>query len=516
MYQFSEVMMTLVLALAVSLPAAAADKFDGDARARALAPYVDEQTVVVARVDLTRIDTDALLNWAIEVGRLEPKEIEESRREMRGWFGDLTKAGGKEMYVVVNLADMPNGSPLAIVPLAADVNAKAVLRVLNRAKDFEQLHFEANGQALLGGSAEARKRVQGERKLTRPELAKAFAAAGDTTAQLLLLPTADTRRVVDELLPMLPPQVGGGSTRPLTHGLLWAALSLDLPPKPSLRLLMQSPDADSAEKLKDSLVQILKTLAKQREITELLPNLAQFTPNVEGNQVILTLADKDLKAFLPIVVRRTHQTMQRRVVLDSLKRLVLAMQNYSATFRSRNVERLPAVANFDKQGKPLLSWRVHVLPFVGEQTLYKEFHLDESWDSPHNKKLLNQMPDVYRGPNRKLNAEGKTIYLLPVGKHAAFKDGPEGPRFPADFLDGLANTILIVEADDAHAVPWTKPEDLKIDPEHPERGLGDHYHDAFLVALADGSVRLIAKAISKATLRLAFDPADGQPMGSDW
>jgi hypothetical protein len=511
MYQFSVVILAMALTLAVTLPAAA-DKFDGDARARALTPYVDEQTVVVAHVDLPRIDTDALLNWAVEVGRLEPKEIEETRREMRGWLADLTKAGGKEMYVVVSLADMPNGSPLVIVPLAAGVKAQAVLRVLNRVKDFEQLHFEANGQALLGGSAEARKRVQGERKLIRPELAKAFAAAGDTTAQLLLLPTADTRRVVDELLPMLPPQVGGGSTRPLTHGLLWVALSLDLPPKPSLRLHMQSPDADSAGKLKDSLVQILKTLAKQREITELLPNLAQFAPNAEGNQVTLSLEDKDLKAFLLTVVRRTHQTMQRRVVLDSLKRLALAMINYADTLK----QRLPAVANFDKQGKPLLSWRVHVLPFVGEQKLYKQFHLDESWDSPHNKKLLDQMPDVYRGPNRKLNGEGKTIYLLPVGKHAAFKDGPEGPRMPADFPDGTSNTILIVEADDAHAVPWTKPEDLKIDPEHPERGLGGHFHAGFLVALADGSVRFIAKGISKATLRLAFDPADGQPMGADW
>jgi hypothetical protein len=128
------------------------------------------------------------------------------------------------------------------------------------------------------------------------------------------------------------------------------------------------------------------------------------------------------------------------------------------------------------------------------------------------------MPDVYRGPNRKLNAEGKTIYLLPVGKEkeAAFKDGPEGPFLPATFIDGTSNTIFIVESDDEHAVPWTKPEDLKIDPEHPERGLGGHFHRGFLVALADGSVRLIRKTISKTTLQRAFAPADGMPMGPDW
>lgn len=510
----------VVLTLAVALPAAAAEKFDAEARARAIAPFVDEQTGIVAHVDLTRIDADALLNWVAEVGGLKTNEIEEPRRELRGWLADLTKAGGKEMYVVVSLADLPMGPPLVVVPLAAGADAGSVRRVLNRFKDFEPLHFETLDQVLVGGSAGARKRLRGAKPAARAELVKAFTAAGDTTAQLLLLPTPDTRRVVDELLPALPPQVGGGSTRPLTHGLQWAALGMDLPPKLSLRLLMQSPDADSAGKLKDLLAQILKTLAEQRAARDILPDIGRlaemFVPRVEGDRLTLTVRDKELTAFLPTLVRRTYQDAQRRVAVNKLKQLGIAMHNYADTFKGRRAARLPAVANFDKQGKPLLSWRVHVLPFVGGNELYRQFHLDEAWDSPHNKKLLARMPEVYQGPNRKLNGEGKTVYLLPVGKEAAFKDGPEGPRMPADFPDGTSNTILLVEADDAHAVPWTKPEDLKIDPEHPERGLGGHYHGGFLVALADGSVRFVHKAISKATLQRAFAPADGMPMGSDW
>jgi hypothetical protein len=88
----------VVLALALALPAAAAEKFDADARARAVAPFLDGRTVAIAHVDLARIDVDALLDWAIEVGRLEAKEIEEPRRESRGWLADLIKAGGKELY----------------------------------------------------------------------------------------------------------------------------------------------------------------------------------------------------------------------------------------------------------------------------------------------------------------------------------------------------------------------------------------------------------------------------------
>jgi hypothetical protein len=115
-----------------------------------------------------------------------------------------------------------------------------------------------------------------------------------------------------------------------------------------------------------------------------------------------------------------------------------------------------------------------------------------------------------------LNREGKTIYLLPVGKDATFKEGPEGPRFPADFPDGTSNTILTVEADDAHAVPWTKPGDLKIDPDNPHRGLGGHFHGGFLAGIGDGSIRFISQTITKTTLQRAFTPNDGMPMGSDW
>jgi hypothetical protein len=208
--------------------------------------------------------------------------------------------------------------------------------------------------------------------------------------------------------------------------------------------------------------------------------------------------------------------MHHRIVEDNLKNLTLAMHNYADANRTQRTPHLPAVANFDKQGKPLLSWRVHLLPYVGEQKLYKEFHLDEPWDSPHNKELLARMPTAYQGPNRRLNAQGKTIYLAPVGKDVAFTGGPEGRLFPREFPDGTSNTILLVEADDAHAVPWTKPEDLKTGPKNPQQGLGGHFHDGFLVGMADGSTHFVKKTVSKETLWFAFTIAGGDLLGPDW
>lgn len=512
MYRISAVM----LILSLPLLALRAGEFDAEARARAIAPFVDGLTVGVAHIDLSRIDADGLLNWASEVGQLEKKELEEPRRALRGWLADFTKAGGKDLYVIISLANPPTERPLVVVPLAAGADAEAVRRVLGRVKDFEQLRFEKFEQTLIGGGETARQRLKNAKPAARPELSKAFAAAGDTTAQLVLAPTPDARRVLNELLPKLPPEAGGGSIRPLTQGLLWAAVGVDLPPKLSVRLTIQSPDADAARALKDFLARLIKTLAGLREVRGFLPGIdrlaEEFTPQVEGDRLTLSGKDKEMLTFLQSVVRRIYQTAGRRNVENNLHRLAIAMMNHADTYRGRML----AVANFDKEGKPLLSWRVHLLPFLGEQKLYKEFHLDEPWDSSHNKKLLAHMPDAYQGPNRKLNEEGKTIYLLPVGKDVAFTGGPERRLFPKDFPDGTSNTILLVEADDAHAIPWTKPEDLKIDPKNPQRGIGGHFHDGFLVGMADGSTHFLKKTVSKETLWFAFTIAGGDILGPDW
>ncbi|HKB04137.1 MAG TPA: DUF1559 domain-containing protein, partial [Gemmataceae bacterium] len=50
----------------------------------------------------------------------------------------------------------------------------------------------------------------------------------------------------------------------------------------------------------------------------------------------------------------------------------------------------------DKAGKPLLSWRVELLPYMEQADLYKQFRRDEPWDSEHNLQLLAKMPDVFR------------------------------------------------------------------------------------------------------------------------
>jgi hypothetical protein len=102
---------------------------------------------------------------------------------------------------------------------------------------------------------------------------------------------------------------------------------------------------------------------------------------------------------------------------------------------------------------------------------------------------------------------GETIYRVFVGNGAAFEDR-RGLRM-TEFLDGTANTILIVEA--KQSVPWTKPDELPYSPTQPLSTLGGHHSGGFNVVAANGAVHFIPKDMPEQTLRLLITRNDGQP-----
>jgi Protein of unknown function (DUF1559) len=177
--------------------------------------------------------------------------------------------------------------------------------------------------------------------------------------------------------------------------------------------------------------------------------------------------------------------------VNNLKFMGLAMHNFSAA----NGGRFPAAA-IRKDGKAILSWRVAILPYLEQFTLYRKFHLDEAWDSPHNASLLKEMPGVYAPVTPRETTAYTTRYQRIVGPRSLF-DGDEGPREDLNFF--AKPTLMIVEA--AEAVPWTKPQDLAYDDEKPSLRLGGPLDDGSYVALADGSVRFLSKEHSPETLR---------------
>jgi hypothetical protein len=162
-------------------------------------------------------------------------------------------------------------------------------------------------------------------------------------------------------------------------------------------------------------------------------------------------------------------------------------------------KRFPPAAICDKQtGKPLLSWRVAILPYIEQVSLYKQFKLDEPWDSPHNKKLAEMVVPIYAPPGGKDTEAYKTFYRVFVApRDSAIQTawqilpqmnspfGAWGGKFLST-TDGTSNTLGVVEA--GEAVPWSKPDELVYDPKKPLPKLGGLFKDGFNATMMDGSV----------------------------
>jgi prepilin-type processing-associated H-X9-DG protein len=204
-------------------------------------------------------------------------------------------------------------------------------------------------------------------------------------------------------------------------------------------------------------------------------------------------------ALLLPAVGAARDAAKRAQCSNNLKQIGLAMHNYM----SMN-DRFPAPAIVDEAGKPLLSWRVTILPFLGHQALYDQFHLDEGWDSPHNQSLIGNMPVFYSCPAAMPAAPGQTVYQVLVGPHTLFQ-GPQGATIPM-ITDGMSNTLLACEA--AKAVPWTKPEDITVAEDGTVMGLGSRHPLGFNALFADGSVRFLKTNTPPETLK-AMATRDG-------
>lgn len=176
----------------------------------------------------------------------------------------------------------------------------------------------------------------------------------------------------------------------------------------------------------------------------------------------------------------------------------------------------PSAAMVDKQGKPLLSWRVAILPYLGFEynDLYEQFRLDEPWDSKHNLKVMqdNPMPQVYWAPGGTAKREDKTThYQVFVGKGALF-DWDKSIKY-YQIPDGDANTLMVVSA--KRPVPWTKPDDIEYDPAKDPRELLLFIKDSCNVVFADSTARSLKIDIDKATLHAYITRAGGEKVKLD-
>ena len=227
-------------------------------------------------------------------------------------------------------------------------------------------------------------------------------------------------------------------------------------------------------------------IKEQGNFVDMQTQSEKFGPNTVATMVLPAIFKMRLAA-------------QRTVSANNLKQIALAMHNYESAYGH-----LPAAVVMGPDGKTPHSWRVEILPFIEQNELFKAYKMDEPWDSPNNKKVLEKMPRVFNAtPNQ---PSIMSSYYVLNGKDTLFP-GELGVKL-ADVTDGLSNTIMAVEA--KPSIPWTKPADLEYDPKKPLPKFGGYYPEGFNAVFGDGSVHFIVNAVAEQNMRALITRNGGE------
>ena len=293
------------------------------------------------------------------------------------------------------------------------------------------------------------------------------------------------------------------------------------------RLVIGSRNAEAAGRMAVAWKQLIDVVASEIKhrmesgplrAQELMPLVDEIItllqPSVEEDRLVIAITKEAIhpvvQQFLIPAVKPALQSVLRSQRLNQFKHLALAMH----VLADVNNGALPPAAIAGEDGKPLLSWRVAILRYLKEGKLYDQFHLDEPWDSEHNKKLIEKMPDIYKdrdlasvlSDNRL--ALGRTTYVVPVGEGLVF-GRKEGTQF-REIADGTSRTIMFVEVVPERAVIWTKPDDWQVNMDNPLLGVKRTDRNGFTAAWCDGSIRFIPNDVDAKKLRAMLTRAGGE------
>jgi Protein of unknown function (DUF1559) len=346
-----------------------------------------------------------------------------------------------------------------------------------------------------------------QKKQTGP-LAEAIAAAGNhTLAGGIYLPP-----LFREFDRRLPPEMAPYAA--LTAARI-ATITGDLGKSAKFNLKLSFHDAAAARRAAPVLEEGLKTIAekltehtvemrdsRQKALVPLVEagvaGLKKAAVKADGSTVIATTEIDAGPAAAKAVAELLQSLSSRKKYMlrsNNLKQIGLALHMYFDTYG-----KLPTNV-YGPKGELLLSWRVKLLPYLEEANLYQQFKMDEAWDSPNNKKLIEMMPKTFAVSGRDA-PKGQTFYQAfltpdpnkPLPKGANPFLGRtwliENDKMGQSLLvpDGTSNTIGVVEA--RTSVIWSKPDDLLFGETIPP--LGEEKADVFMVLMLDGSVRTIS------------------------
>ena len=201
---------------------------------------------------------------------------------------------------------------------------------------------------------------------------------------------------------------------------------------------------------------------------------------------------RSLRAVLLPLAESFQVSARRALRSRNLQRITMAAIDYYEDHKH-----LPLPIATDRDSGVPRSWRVTLLPYLGEQNLFDRYRQNEPWNSPSNQQVLRQMPDVYRHVDDSPTSY-RSAYFGFVGPETAFGDGGEPARL-RDIRDGISNTILVAES--RQGVPWTMPSDIKVVPGRPLPSIGGFDPTGALVGRVDTQVSFLPNSLPEETRR---------------
>jgi prepilin-type processing-associated H-X9-DG protein len=223
--------------------------------------------------------------------------------------------------------------------------------------------------------------------------------------------------------------------------------------------------------------------------------------------VIVVCGGLMLPGLLLPAVQQAREAARRTQCQNNLKQIALALHSYHDVYGA-----FPPAFIADKDGKPMHSWRVLILPYL-DATLYSEYSFSEAWDGPNNSRLLARMPSVFRCPSDPASmASTNTSYVGVFGEHCVFRGTK--PVAIKDITDGTSSTLLAGEV--KSNIPWMKPEDVDIKL-YPAiggaRGFGSYHAGGANFVMCDGSVRFVNQSVLQPTLDALYTRDGNEPVG---
>jgi len=479
--------------------------------AEKLLPLLDEQSFFLGRIQPGKIDLAKIM-----IPLVQKKAIPAAEAAALGFFLNLQKNSIEKVIDEIWFSASARDASTYILP-SIMIKTKPAAKtedLLNLLKNLPlPINIQtASGQVIRKGQnsilplsfvireekgfylLEQVGAVKDTKKTKRTDIVQSFDAMGSLPFGAMLFPSKDNPLDLGKIFPFLKKANGKeGEASGILNGLKLVTLGIYLDPW-RIEMVIQTENSELANDLQKSILKAIQSIPDlvQAQVEEVgkdpvFKALAAMVKSVSIMDDKVTIVITDFDPYFEIAARINEQNQAKVAAASSMnkvKNIATALLAYH-----KDKGKFPPAATLSKEGKPLLSWRVQILPYLGHNFLYKQFRQNEPWDSEHNKKLIRRIPPSFRESQENLD-KGTTPFQAPVGLATIFSPGGTGTN-SIQIINELSNTIMLVKVPEDKTAIWTKPEDWEIDISLPAKDLLKGFTNAIVFACADGEVKAI-------------------------